>query len=87
MAAGKCTVTRHEAEIFEPAGYGRYAAPNNRLEEKNEDAVVEPIGLPEQRRVVAATEHYVLRAGAIYGRRFREVPVLFDLGGRTAGMF
>jgi SprT protein len=49
--------------------------------------VVEPIGLPEQRRVVAATEHYVLRAGAIFGRRFRQVPVLFDLGGRTAGMF
>ncbi len=49
--------------------------------------MVEPIGLPEQRRVVAATEHYVLRAGAIFGRRFRQVPVLFDLGGRTAGMF
>lgn len=49
--------------------------------------MVEPIGLPEQRRVVAATEHYVLRAGAIFGRGFRQVPVLFDLGGRTAGMF
>lgn len=49
--------------------------------------MVEPIGLPEQRRVVAATEHYVLRASAIFGRRFRQVPVLFDLGGRTAGMF
>lgn len=51
------------------------------------ETVLEPIGQAHRREVIAATGHYVQRAGAIYSRRFREVPVLFDLSGRTAGMF
>ena len=49
--------------------------------------MLEPTGQAHRREVIAATGHYVQRAGAIYSRRFREVPVLFDLSGRTAGMF
>jgi hypothetical protein len=49
--------------------------------------VVEPIGKPRQHEVVAATERYVQLASEVFGRRFRQVPVLFDLAGRTAGMF
>lgn len=50
-------------------------------------AVVEPIGEAQQQEVVAATHRYRLRAQKIYGRQFPQVPVLFDLAGRTAGMF
>ena len=52
-----------------------------------EQTVVEPIGKAKQHEVVAATEDYVQRASEVFGRRFRPVPVLFDLAGRTAGMF
>jgi SprT protein len=48
---------------------------------------VEPIGRAAQQRVVVATERYVQQARVIFKRNFRDVPVLFDLGGRTAGMF
>ncbi len=37
--------------------------------------------------MIAATERYVQQARDIFGRRFRQVPVEFDLAGRTAGMF
>lgn len=49
--------------------------------------MVQPIGLVEQRQVAQQTEDYILRAEGIFGRRFDRVPVLFDLKGRTAGMF
>jgi SprT protein len=49
--------------------------------------VVEPIGEAQRQAVIAETGYYVARAGEIFGRRFRQVPVLFDLSGRTAGMF
>jgi len=48
---------------------------------------IEPIGALEQEKVVAANERYVQQARDVFGRRFRQVPVLFDLPGRTAGMF
>ena len=49
--------------------------------------MVEPIEEAKQREVVAATEFYRQRAQDIFERRFRKVPVLFDLSGHTAGMF
>ncbi|MEM8661015.1 MAG: SprT-like domain-containing protein [Pseudomonadota bacterium] len=48
---------------------------------------VTPIDAALQRQVIAETEYYVKQAAAAYKRRFRYVPVLFDLSGRTAGMF
>ena len=49
--------------------------------------MVEPIGTLQQDKVVAVTEQYVQQAREVFGRRFRQVPVEFDLSGRTAGMF
>lgn len=49
--------------------------------------VVQPIGDTEQCRVGEKTEDYICRAEAIFGRDFDRIPVLFDLKGRTAGMF
>jgi SprT protein len=48
---------------------------------------VAPIDLQQQERVLEQTLHYIKRAGEIFGRRFAEIPVLFDLRGRTAGMY
>lgn len=36
---------------------------------------------------MVATETYITEAEAIFERRFRRIPVLFDLSGRSAGMF
>ena len=49
--------------------------------------MVQPIGSTERRQVEQRTEDYILLAEAIFGRRFDRVPVLFDLKGRSAGMF
>ena len=49
--------------------------------------MVQPIDLLQQRQVAQATEEYILRAEALFDRRFARVPVLFDLRGRAAGMF
>ncbi|MBK8162959.1 MAG: SprT-like domain-containing protein [Gammaproteobacteria bacterium] len=40
-----------------------------------------------QAAVVEATHAWIARAGAIFGRRFEPIPVLFDLMGRAAGMY
>jgi len=48
---------------------------------------VEPIDGGQRRQVVAATTDCLVRAGEILGRRFAEIPVLFDLTGRAAGMY
>jgi len=50
-------------------------------------ATVEPIDGGQRRQVVAATTACLVRAGEILGRRFAEIPVLFDLTGRAAGMY
>ena len=55
--------------------------------EEGAAVLVEPIGKVQQREVTAATKHYRQQAQDIYKRRFTPVPVLFDLAGRTAGMF
>ena len=49
--------------------------------------MIEPIGESQRREVEAMTEHYIREAEAVFGRRFRRVPVAFDLKGRSAGMF
>ena len=48
---------------------------------------VQPIGDAQQRQVLAMTEHFICHAERILNRRFKRVPVVFDLKGRTAGMF
>jgi len=49
--------------------------------------VVQPIGLAEREQVKEATESYIRRAEGLFDRGLDRVPVLFDLKGRTAGMF
>ncbi|MCC6208923.1 MAG: SprT-like domain-containing protein [Gammaproteobacteria bacterium] len=49
--------------------------------------MVEPIDMAQQATVVEATHAWIARAGALYGRRFEPVPVLFDLKGRASGMY
>ena len=49
--------------------------------------VVQPIGDAERHQVEQMTEEYIRRAEELFGQRFARVPVLFDLTGRTAGMF
>jgi SprT protein len=49
--------------------------------------VVQPIGVAERDRVAQETERYIRQAEGIFGRSFDRIPVLFDLRGRSAGMF
>lgn len=48
---------------------------------------VQPIDSAQQRQVEDMNEQYVRQAEDIFSRRFDRIPVLFDLQGRTAGMF
>lgn len=50
------------------------------------DAIA-PIDRSRQAAVVEATAAWIARAGALYGRCFELVPVLFDLKGCAAGMY
>jgi SprT protein len=49
--------------------------------------VVEPIAELQQAQVEERTEHFVCQAEGLFSRQFERIPVLFDLAGRTAGMF
>jgi SprT protein len=49
--------------------------------------IVTPIDAAQRRRVAAATEGCIVRAGTLLGRHFAAIPVLFDLTGRAAGMY
>ena len=49
--------------------------------------MVQPIGNAERIQVREATESFIRRAEDMFSRRYERVPVLFDLKGRTAGMF
>ena len=49
--------------------------------------MLQPIGALEKKQVTEATERYIYQAEAIFDRRYKRVPVLFDLKGRSAGMF
>jgi len=46
-----------------------------------------PIDAEAEARVIATTRDFLERAAAHFGRRFDEIPVLFDLKGRNAGMY
>lgn len=49
--------------------------------------MVQPIAESERRKVEEATEQFICRAEALFDRRYDRIPVLFDLKGRSAGMF
>ena len=49
--------------------------------------MVEPIGRQQQQQVIAATQDYIHQSEKLFNRAFVQVPVLFDLPGRAAGMF
>lgn len=49
--------------------------------------MIEPISRQQQDEVLAATERYTRMAEDIFSRSFDRIPVLFDLRGRSAGMF
>jgi SprT protein len=49
--------------------------------------IIAPIDALQQQQVVERTYLYIKRAGEIFGRSFAEIPVLFDLRGRSAGMY
>jgi SprT protein len=57
------------------------------IQQVESSAVVQPIGLAQQRQVEERTEEYLALAERIFARRFDRIPVLFDLKGRAAGMF
>ncbi|CAA0101439.1 Protein SprT [Halioglobus japonicus] len=50
-------------------------------------SAIQPICGAKQLQVAQRTEDYIIRAEQIFSRRFDRVPVLFDLKGRSAGMF
>ncbi len=49
--------------------------------------MIEPIGNSQRQLVLAHTDFFVKQAEDIFERRFKRIPVLFDLSGTTAGMF
>ena len=51
------------------------------------DRLIDPIRPEQQQQVVALTQLYVIRAGAMFNRTFGSIPVLFNLKGRVAGMY
>ena len=48
---------------------------------------VQPIDAARRNEVLHRTEAFIREAEALFCRRFERVPVLFDLKGRSAGMF
>jgi SprT protein len=50
-------------------------------------SIILPIDAQQQKQVVELTHLYIKKAGEIFGRSFPEIPVLFDLRGRSAGMY
>lgn len=47
----------------------------------------EPLSTEQQQEVVSATHHYIRQASDLYQTLFNPIPVLFDLRGRSAGMY
>lgn len=48
---------------------------------------ITPIGKTLQQQVLEQTQHFIGLGSELLGRRFADVPVAFDLRGRTAGMY
>ena len=53
-------------------------------EQKN---LIEPIVESRQEQVIEETAHFIRSASDYYGRKIKEIPVLFDLTGKSAGMY
>jgi SprT protein len=51
------------------------------------EQLVQPIDIALQSRVRETTHAFISRAGRLFERRFIEIPILFDLKGRAAGMY
>jgi SprT protein len=49
--------------------------------------MVDPIGEAQRRQVTERTEHFMCQAEEAFELSFERIPLLFDLRGRTAGMF
>jgi len=52
-----------------------------------QEELIQPITPSEQESVITETSHYIQAASEYYERSFSEIPVLFDLTGRAAGMY
>jgi len=52
-----------------------------------ESALIEPITVEQEQQVIKATADYIRRASRLYQHDFAQVPVVFDLKGRAAGMY
>lgn len=48
---------------------------------------IQPISPVLQQQVIQETNHFLKTAGDYYDRSFDEIPVLFDLTGKAAGMY
>lgn len=48
---------------------------------------VSPIDRSQQLEVMATTRHYIDRARGLFDRHFPDIPIHFDLKGRSSGMF
>lgn len=49
--------------------------------------MIDPINELQQQEVLERVEHFIANGEQIYSRSFKRIPVLFDLKGRTAGMY
>ena len=50
-------------------------------------SIVEPINTLQKQVVIEQTSQYIVRAKDIFGQQFSPIDVLFDLKGKSAGMF
>ncbi|MCW8900782.1 MAG: SprT-like domain-containing protein [Gammaproteobacteria bacterium] len=48
---------------------------------------IQPISVALQEQVIRETNHLIKSAGDYFNRSFNEIPVLFDLSGKAAGMY
>lgn len=48
---------------------------------------IQPISVAQQEQVISQTKHFLNSAADYYNRFFSEIPVLFDLTGKSAGMY
>ena len=49
--------------------------------------IIEPIGAGQREEVLLAVSSFLRQAEDLFGRRFDQIPVFFDLTGRSAGMY
>jgi SprT protein len=63
----------------------KYSSRN--AQQGDDSTLVHPIDDAQRELVAHATEQYIVRAEALFARRFERIPVMFDLKGRAAGMF